>query len=132
MTQRLMGVEKRLLILIQRLKSNTSCQVRVSASGTLSELIPINRGVKQTPALFNFYINDLAPELAEIDSHCPKLGMLQIPLLLLYIHDMVLISHGWLRAAWNIQLIIIYSLTMRNFSLDFSFWENTETMHLGI
>lgn len=64
------GIEKRLLLLIQRLYSNTSCRVRISASSTLSEPIPINRGMKQgcvlAPTLFDLYLNDLAsPQIAE-------------------------------------------------------------------
>lgn len=89
------GVEKRFLILIRRLYSNTSCQLRVSASGTLAESIPINRGTKQgcilAPTVFNLNSNDLAPVSMEMNSHCPKLGTLQRPLLL-YAEGMVLIS----------------------------------------
>lgn len=43
------------------------------------------------PTLFNLFINDLAPHLAAIDSHCPKLNNTPI-YLLLYADDMVLLS----------------------------------------
>lgn len=80
----LLGMKKRLLMLIQRLYSNTSCQIRFSASGNLSESIPINRGIKQgcilAPTLFNLYINDLAPFLAKRFSLRPCLTYFYIVL----------------------------------------------------
>ena len=88
------GIDPRLLQLIQKLYSNTSCRIRLRRDGTLSEPVLTNRGVKQgcvlAPTLFNLYINDLTPFLAKVDSHCPKIGSLPVPILL-YADDMVLI-----------------------------------------
>lgn len=86
-----MELDKWLLELIHALHLNTCCQVKLSLQGGISVPISINKGVKQgcmfAPTLFNLFINDLAP----FDMHCPKLGSVDIPLLL-YADDMALTS----------------------------------------
>ena len=90
-----LNIDQRLLFLIKRLHTSTTCQVKCSPAGKLTLKIPVNKGVKQgcilAPALFNLFLNDMAPFLAEIDAHSPKIGSLQVPLLL-YADDAVLIS----------------------------------------
>ena len=90
-----LGIDNKLLSLIQRLYATTSCQVRYDDLGNLTENITTTRGVKQgcvlAPTLFNLFLNDLSPHLADIDSHCPKLNNTPV-YLLLYADDMVLIS----------------------------------------
>ena len=90
-----LNIDKRLLYLIRKLYSCTSCQVRLTSQGKLTSKITINKGVKQgcilAPFLFNLFLNDLAPSLHAIDGHCPKLGSLHIPLLL-YADDAVVMS----------------------------------------
>lgn len=46
--------------------------------------------------------------LAKIGSHCPKLGMLPIPLLLLYADDMILASHTGIDLMWLVNSGIEY------------------------
>ena len=106
-----LGIDPRLLQLIQKLYSNTSCRIRLGRDGTLSEHVSTNRGVKQgcvlAPTLFNLFINDLAPLLANLDSHCPKIGSLPVPILL-YADDMVLISRTKIGLKRLIQGCISY------------------------
>ena len=89
------SLDKRLLFLIKRLYTYTSCQVRCSTSGRLSSKIITNKGVKQgcilAPFLFNLFLNDLVPFLSSVDGHSPRLGSIHVPLLS-YADDVVLLS----------------------------------------
>ena len=91
----LMKVDDRLLYLLRKLYSQTSCQVRYTRLGNLTPKIITNKGVKQgcvlAPFLFNLFLNDLVPTLSSIYGHCPKLGQLHLPALL-YADDSVLLS----------------------------------------
>lgn len=88
-----LGMGRRLFILIRKLYSDNSCQIRVSLRGNLSEPIPLNKGVKQgcilAPTLFNLFVNNLNKHLKEINAHSPKIGSSHIPLLL---YAMILLS----------------------------------------
>lgn len=92
-----LGIDSKLLFLIQRLYTNTSCQVKTSSEGHLTDNIPTNKGVKQggllAPTLFNLFLNDLASFLAPVESHSPKLGSRRVQLLL-YADDAILISRS--------------------------------------
>ena len=91
------GIPSNLINPIRQLYSNTSCRIRCSWDGLLTEEIPTNKGVKQgcplAPTLFNLFLNDLAPELSTVDGHFPTLGDCKIPVLL-YADDAVLISRS--------------------------------------
>lgn len=64
------GVDLRLLFLIRKLHSSNYCQVWTNQSGSLSDKIPVTKGVRQgcilAPLLFNLFLADLRPHLTSL------------------------------------------------------------------
>lgn len=90
-----LGIDKRFLFLIQKLCKSTTCQIKCFLTRELSAKIPCNQDVKQdcvlAPPLFNLFLNNFAPYLAEVDALYPKLGSSQISVFL-YVNDADLLS----------------------------------------
>ena len=90
-----LGVETRLVYLIRQLHLNITIRVKVGSSGSLTNEIPVQKGVKQgcvlAPLLFNLYINDLATKLEGSEFTPPSVGQTKVSILL-YADDMVLTS----------------------------------------
>ena len=66
------GIPPRLLFLICKLHSANSCQVRYDCYGSVSQKIPVTRGVRQgcilAPFLFNLFLADLRPQLSPAEN----------------------------------------------------------------
>lgn len=117
-----MGIDKELLCLIQRLYTDTSCQIRLTQDRKLTEEIPTNRGVKQgcllAPTLFNLFLNDMAAALDHSDCHPPKLGSRRTALLL-YADDAVLLSQTR-RGLFNLINKSLAYFTLNKLQLNFT------------
>uniref|UniRef100_A0A803TZ01 Reverse transcriptase domain-containing protein n=1 Tax=Anolis carolinensis TaxID=28377 RepID=A0A803TZ01_ANOCA len=89
------NIDRRLLILIISLYSDTVLKVRLGPSGALSNEIKTSTGVRQgcilALFLFNFYINDIMKTLSSDNLHGPKVLTRTINILL-YADDMVIMA----------------------------------------
>ena len=88
-------MEEHLLFLLHKFHSLNTCQIRYDEKGSLTQRIPMIKGVKQgcllAPSLFNLFLSDLPIHLSRIHGHAPKLDSQPVPLLL-YADDAVLLS----------------------------------------
>ena len=89
------GIDQRLLFLIQRLHSSNTCRIRIDRAGTLTDNIPVTKGVRQgcilAPLLFNLFLADLPSSLTGTDFSPPALNNSSTPLLM-YADDALLLS----------------------------------------
>lgn len=89
------SIDRRLLLLIINLHTNTFLRIRLDSKGLVSNPVATTRGVRQgcllAPALFNFYINSLVVHMANTDFHPPKLAGRALNVLL-YADDAALLA----------------------------------------
>lgn len=84
-------MDPRLLLLIKKLCTHTSCQVEFSPQGNSQnpDCKGVIQGCKLAPSLFIFFYSNVAPSLSKIDGPFPKILHYHI-LVLLYVDNGVL------------------------------------------